>query len=81
MGVVQKGSVDKSSYKRNVAIAVVLTVIIIMPLAYYYAKVSPKSSTPAFEHPITEASYIIFKDGSTYYARNEETGCHSLFGQ
>ena len=74
MGVVQKGSVDKSSYKRNVAIAVVLTVIIIMPLAYYYAKVSPKSSTPAFEHPITEASYIIFKDGSTYYARNEETG-------
>lgn len=71
--------VNKRIYKRHVTYAVLLTLIITLPTlffaGYYIAQASyPSGATPVFEHPITEASYLIWRDGSTYYAKNGSIG-------
>jgi len=49
-----------------------------LPTAYFIGlnlgMANPGASDPVFEHPASEANYLVWKDGSTYYAKNGESG-------
>ena len=65
--------------KRNILLTIVLSFIlatmIYAPLLYHFASAALMNGyTPTFEHPATEASCIIWKEGSTYYSKNGTSG-------
>jgi len=62
---------------KNKATVVSLAILIItLPTIIYWAYNAglAQSATAVFEHPIGTASYIIWRDGSTYYAKDNVDG-------
>lgn len=70
--------------KKRATIAILLMLIIILPTiffaGFYTGQANPNGSTPVFEHPASEANYLIWKEDSTYYAKNGGTGAVDYSG-
>jgi len=78
--------VNKEIYKRHIIIcgaASALTTTLVLSLIFfgYVLPLQAQSgSTPVFEHPASPYSYLIWTDGTTYYAKNGETGAIEYSG-
>jgi len=70
--------------KKRATIAVLLLLIVVLPTiwyaGYYAGRAQTASSIPVFEHPADSYSYLIWKEGNTYYARNGITGAIDYSG-
>jgi len=67
-----------TQFKRKTIVVVLIALIIGLPTffyaGYYAARAYPSGATPVYEHPISDYNYLIWKDGSTYYAKNGMVG-------
>lgn len=69
--------------KLNYMIYAVFFILVIgLPLVFSigYYSAQAQGSTPVFEHPADSYSYLIWKDGSTYYAKSGSTGAIDYYG-
>ena len=59
----------RHAYRLIITISVFLFALLVL-----INSLTPNGSTPILQHLATEASYVIWKDGGTYYAKNGFTG-------